>query len=428
MLAHHGPDGRGTRRGTALCLSGGGFRAALFHLGAVRRLNELGVLGRLRTISAVSGGSLVVSMLADSRLEWPDPLGPPAPVRGFEEFVAEPLRTLTARNVRTPAILARVRHPRRPSAMVDELASQLVAAVPWWADDLRETQRRGPAILVGATEVGYGVGWVFADSVTVPPNGLIGDHRLGYSAPPAGLRIADAVAASCAYPPFFQPLVLDGTELGLVGGVPDPEDEAGVHRAITERIELVDGGVFDNLGVEPVWADHEDILVSDGGAVFRGRKAGSLLGQLWHLLSIASSGGQTTRLRWLRSAFSAGRVRGATWSLESPHTISAIPGHGPSPQTGDLYPPSVVGMINRMRTDLDAFDRAEQRVLERHGYVVTEESLHRHAPHLVSRPAPARPPHADLADPDWVAALLNDSERMWTWGRRSRGAALVDVN
>jgi predicted acylesterase/phospholipase RssA len=39
------------RSGMALCLSGGGYRAALFHLGAMRRLNELGVLSVADTIS-----------------------------------------------------------------------------------------------------------------------------------------------------------------------------------------------------------------------------------------------------------------------------------------------------------------------------------------------------------------------------------------
>ena len=33
--------------GIGLCLSGGGFRAMLFHLGALFRLNELGLLGKL---------------------------------------------------------------------------------------------------------------------------------------------------------------------------------------------------------------------------------------------------------------------------------------------------------------------------------------------------------------------------------------------
>jgi NTE family protein len=42
-----------------LALSGGGFRAAAFHLGVLRRLRELGVLGRTQVISTVSGGSIV---------------------------------------------------------------------------------------------------------------------------------------------------------------------------------------------------------------------------------------------------------------------------------------------------------------------------------------------------------------------------------
>jgi NTE family protein len=46
--------------GVALCLSGGGYRAMLFHVGAIWRLNELGYLdrGKLKRVSSVSGGSL----------------------------------------------------------------------------------------------------------------------------------------------------------------------------------------------------------------------------------------------------------------------------------------------------------------------------------------------------------------------------------
>jgi NTE family protein len=42
----------------ALCLSGGGYRAMVFHLGALIRLNELGLLPRLKRVSSVSGGSI----------------------------------------------------------------------------------------------------------------------------------------------------------------------------------------------------------------------------------------------------------------------------------------------------------------------------------------------------------------------------------
>src|SRR5208282_640505 len=49
--------------GTALCLSGGGYRAMLFHLGSLWRLNEAGLLRKLNRISSVSGGSITAGML-----------------------------------------------------------------------------------------------------------------------------------------------------------------------------------------------------------------------------------------------------------------------------------------------------------------------------------------------------------------------------
>src|SRR3954464_15860941 len=83
------------RDGVALCLSGGGYRATLFHLGAVRRLNELGVLSKLKTITSVSGGSILNGMLAAHLTPWPTSGGAPA----FDD-VAERVCKLTRRNIR----------------------------------------------------------------------------------------------------------------------------------------------------------------------------------------------------------------------------------------------------------------------------------------------------------------------------------------
>src|SRR5207247_5456521 len=71
-LKEYLPVPKGDRRGLALALSGGGYRAALFDLGALRRLNELGVLTRLTTIVSVSGGSVASAQLARHRLEHPE--------------------------------------------------------------------------------------------------------------------------------------------------------------------------------------------------------------------------------------------------------------------------------------------------------------------------------------------------------------------
>src|SRR5690554_2784018 len=54
----------GRREGTALCLSGGGYRAALFQLGALLRLHATGRLGQVGLFSSVCGGSIVSAWLA----------------------------------------------------------------------------------------------------------------------------------------------------------------------------------------------------------------------------------------------------------------------------------------------------------------------------------------------------------------------------
>ncbi len=62
------PDSRGENSskkypepGIGLCLSGGGYRALLFHADVLRRLNELKFLQKLDRISSVSGGSITTA-------------------------------------------------------------------------------------------------------------------------------------------------------------------------------------------------------------------------------------------------------------------------------------------------------------------------------------------------------------------------------
>ncbi len=77
--------------GVALCLSGGGYRGMLFHLGALWRLNEAGYLPKLDRISSVSGGSIMAGVLA---LKWPrldfDQAGV---ARGFATEIVQVIRT-----------------------------------------------------------------------------------------------------------------------------------------------------------------------------------------------------------------------------------------------------------------------------------------------------------------------------------------------
>ena len=389
------------RTGVALCLSGGGYRAALFHLGAVRRLNELGVLSRLATVSGVSGGSIVANLLADPRLEFPAPGGI---VEGFEECVAVPLQRLTSRNVRTPALLSKAKPWKwfAPDAAIRALADELAETVPWWSKPLRDNDAGGPRVVTGATEIGYGVDWVFEGRTTHHPHGRVGDYRLGYAAPPAGLRIADIVAASCAFPPFFAPMVLDGVAMHLTGGHRGLESEEE-RASIMRRIRLTDGGVIDNLGLEPVWKRHATVLVSDGGGVFRARTERTVVGRTLRILGIATNGGQSVRSRWLQASYARGALRGTSWALDT-----VVDGS---------YPRETTELVNAIRTDLDAFSREEQHVLERHGYLVADAQVRAHCPELVTRDSPAEPPHDDVADPQVASAALVDSAKRRLLGR-----------
>src|ERR1700754_3847514 len=92
--------GEADRGERALWLAGPGHRAALFHLGALTRLNELGLLAQVRTLGAGSGGSIVAALLA-TRVPWPLQ----GAHREWPERVAGPLGAIAQRNARARAIL-----------------------------------------------------------------------------------------------------------------------------------------------------------------------------------------------------------------------------------------------------------------------------------------------------------------------------------
>src|SRR5213593_3988064 len=91
---------REVAEGRALCLSGGGYRAMLFHIGALWRLNELGWLRTFDRISSVSGGSIVASLVG---LKWRALAFDSSGVAGrFDQEIVAPLRTLASRTIDVP--------------------------------------------------------------------------------------------------------------------------------------------------------------------------------------------------------------------------------------------------------------------------------------------------------------------------------------
>src|SRR3954463_6424842 len=84
--------GEAPEEGIGLCLSGGGYRSMLFHLGSLWRLNEIGYLPKLDRISSVSGGSIMAGVLALnwSRLDFAGD----GEAQNFKSLVVEPIRKI----------------------------------------------------------------------------------------------------------------------------------------------------------------------------------------------------------------------------------------------------------------------------------------------------------------------------------------------
>ena len=203
------PGGFHTPGTNTLCLSGGGFRAALFDVGALWRLNELGALQKVDFVSSVSGGSLVAAYLV---LHWPelDFDSTTGVATNFPNIVANPLLDLTKNNLVGPSLTSAALTRRSVAQSMAQEYSTLLFGSATLSDlpDFQGPNKRGPRLIMNATRLEDGSLWTFGqDGITAEHwptnfiNGQLGDDRK--------LPISTAVAASAAFPPFLAPLILD---------------------------------------------------------------------------------------------------------------------------------------------------------------------------------------------------------------------------
>ncbi|TYP93001.1 NTE family protein, partial [Nitrosomonas communis] len=95
--------------GTALCLSGGGYRAMLFHIGVLWRLNEVGILAKLNRVSSVSGGSITAGVLA---MNWQHlTFNQNGVAEMFVPQVVDPLRAMARESIDLTSVLAGIGLP-----------------------------------------------------------------------------------------------------------------------------------------------------------------------------------------------------------------------------------------------------------------------------------------------------------------------------
>ena len=239
----------GVEPGIGLALSGGGFRATLFHCGALCRLGELGILGRAESRASpaapITAGVLATQWTA-LRFEGNVPVN-------LRELVVAPLQAFCHRTIDAPAIgLGALLPGRRPSDLLQAAyAEHLYGTVT-----LHELPDR-PRFVFNATNLATGVSFRFSKPYA-------GDYRIGLIPDPT-FPVALAVTASSAFPPFLSPVVIEmdpGGEFQRVEGADLFDQVAYRERLLLTGRRVRQPRARDRL--EPL----RTVLTSDAGAPF----------------------------------------------------------------------------------------------------------------------------------------------------------------
>jgi NTE family protein len=346
--------GRRPEPGTALCLSGGGYRAMLFHVGALWRLNETGYVAELERVSSVSGGSITAGVLA---LAWPKlAFDANGVAQGFEAEVVEPLRRLAGKTIDFPAIAIGL---ITPGVTIGERIAAAYRKHLFGGATLQDLPDR-PRFVFNATNIQSGVLWRFAKP-------YMRDYRVGEVKSPQ-VDIATAVAASSAFPPFLSPVVLKLDEAAYTAGSGELQ-----RPPFTTQPFLTDGGVYDNLGLETIWERYETILISDGGGHMKEQEKPKRLWPLhaFRVLGVIDSQVRALRKRSAIADFRDGRQKGTYWGIWTNISDYGLPSALPCPHDVTLR-------VAATPTRLGKMDAGVQERLINWGYAVCDAALRRH--------------------------------------------------
>jgi len=414
----------------ALALSGGGFRASIFHLGVIRRIAELGWLERVDVISAVSGGGILGAYIA---LHWNRMLKAGGTVDAFQDVIVRPfLEILTRQNfIRRWAFRLwepPFRKVRDGTFTRTKLAGEMYSQMFYDGRTCAELPSRPYLILNAASMVSIRA-WRFT-------RGGLGDSRIGHATwGDTPLLLGEAVSASAAFPWVFPPLRIRSADYTF--GSPIYGEDALPPR---KYIPLSDGGVYDNLGVEALQKPtrlpgemqptpvSDFLIVSDAGypAQYRFRSNGlpvlseALL--LYRVDDIAREQVCAQRRRDLITKFRDPNspLKGVLVPLGSslgtldPDLLQAYSKHVPFDYQ---IPKALIALIKAVRTHLDRFTDLECEALMYHAYSMTDAVLWAHR---LTCPQSYRAP--ELPTPAWRIGFTSAIVGSWTHALAKSGA------
>ncbi|MBX3086669.1 MAG: patatin-like phospholipase family protein [Anaerolineae bacterium] len=229
-----------------LTLSGGGHRAGAFHLGVLARLADGNLLNKIKLVSTVSGGSIVMGLIyAANNNQW-------FTREAYKNHILPAMRKLyTERNLESDFMSHLTRFPirwlrRRANHLAEALSED------WGMTGELSRLTSDPRWIINATTIETGKNWRFDREV-------MGDYKVGYTLS-GKFPISEAVAASAGFPVFIGPLEFASQDYCFV------ETYAEAKKAVNKNcigyrlsaefelkeLNLWDGGLYDNLGIQAV--------------------------------------------------------------------------------------------------------------------------------------------------------------------------------
>jgi len=348
-----------------LALSGGGFRATLFHLGVVRFLRDAGLLGEITDIASVSGGSVLAAHLA---LNWDRYNGDDEAFAGVAgeivNFVRFDVRNHIVRRLpllALPRFLSKLT-PWRTRGAAANAVFERYYTTQLYGDRCLYELPESPRLHILATNVSNGGLSVFnRDGLYIQQRPDSGATEFEF-VPGKLASIPKVVAASSAFPGFFPPVEITAADLGIREG-----------QFPTQW--FTDGGVYDNLGLRGFsWlkqqkVEFDRILVGDAGKPFQ-------------VLTHAGLGLIAQSVR--ASDILSDRV----WQLErenffgagSEFVFIAMTDIVDLQEDPTALHPVVQTEVQSIRTDLDRFSPSEINALVMHGYEVARKVYRSHVP------------------------------------------------
>lgn len=336
----------------------------MFHVGALYRLNELGLLAKINRISSVSGGSITAGYLG---LVWNKLQFNAGQATNFDIFV-DGIRTMADTTVDVGAVIRGILLPGSISDKVAQVYDSVLFKGATLQDLPDDSGNAAPRFVLNATNIQTSVLWRFSRS-------YMGDYRVGlFDAP--NVKLAVAVAASSAFPPVLSPMSLPITQ--SVRTTPGADLS---HPPYTTEAVLSDGGVYDNLGLETV-SRFSTLLVSDGGQKIAPEESPH---HDWprhalRVLDTIDNQVRSLRKRYLIEAYLRGDHTGTFWGIR---TNFADYGLKTDPLNCAQRDPTALAEV---ATRLERMPRDLQDRLMNWGYAICDAALRAHiAPALQTK-------------------------------------------